>query len=325
MLVLTSFFFIFLFVFLAPVTVAQTRQTSDPLRIGWLGVGTERLSMPLRLLRGGLERLGYVENKNYTFEQRWWNGRTGDLRDLVNSLVDAKVDVIVAQGTAVYGTLHVMRVPVIFGFSGDPVAAGFAVSLSRPGGNKTGATYMSVELNGKRIDLIKEALPKVARVAILSNPQHPGEPLEIEETRKATRRIGITLHYLPVRTAEDLDAAFAAIRASGDQAVIAVPDALMGRMRKRIGAFSLSARVPAIYGWPGWAKEGGLLTYGPNPSDAWSGLANYVDKVLKGAKPGDLPIERPTTFKLVVNLKTAKSLGIMIPPSILLRADEVIE
>ena len=305
---------------------AGAEEAAKVYRVGWLGVGAaDKPNSSLEALRLGLHDLGYVEGRTYVFEQRWWSGRPGDLPALARSLESADIDVLVAQGLAVWGVTSVKRVPVVYGYSGDPVAAGFAQSLARPAGNMTGATYMAIEINGKRLELIREILPAIRRVAILSNPQHPGEAQEIDESRAAAKGLGLRLHYLPVRSAEDVAAALAAIRTAQDQAIIGVPDAGLGLYRGRIGEFALQARLPVVFGWKNWIEPGALLTYGPSQDESWRNVAPYVDKVLKGAKPADLPIMRPSRFELAVNLKTAKVLGIAIPESVLARADEVIE
>jgi len=310
--------------FLAGAGWAQ--QATKIYRIGWLGTGTgEPPSLYFDALRSGLRDLGYVEGRTYVFEKRWWNGRRDDLPALVDGLVGANVDVIVVQGPAVRGVRNMSRVPVVFGVSGDPVAAGLVQSLGRPGGNLTGITMMSVELNGKRLELLREALPRIGRIGLLSNPAHPGEPLEIAENHETARRLGLSLHYVQARTAAEIDAALATIKAGRAEAIIMLPDGLLLQNRAKIIGFAARARIPAVSGWAQFTQSGALMTYGPNLSAAWRRLALYVDKILKGAKPADLPVERPTRFELVVNLKTARALGIAVPPSVLLRATEVIE
>jgi len=311
---------------LLPGQAARAESPEKVHRVGWLGVGAaDKPNSSLEALRLGLRDLGYVEGRTYVFEQRWWNGKPGELPALARSLESADIDVLVAQGLAVWGVTGVTRVPVVYGYSGDPVAAGFAQSLARPGGNMTGATYMAIEINGKRLELIREILPAIKRVAILSNPQHPGEAQEIDESRAAAKGLGLRLHYLPVRSAEDVTAALTAIGTAQDQAIIGVPDAGLGLHRARIAAFARQARLPVVFGWKNWIEPGALLTYGPSQDESWRNVAPYVDRVLKGAKPADLPIMRPSRFELTINLKTAKALGIAIPESVLSRADEVIE
>jgi putative tryptophan/tyrosine transport system substrate-binding protein len=305
---------------------AEAQQTTRIYRIGWLGYGAAAApSLTFEALRIGMRDLSHVEGKTYVFEQRWWNGRGEELPALVDGLLGANVDIIVAQGPAAQGVKNITRVPVVFGFSGDPVLAGFVHSLARPGGNMTGATYMSVEINGKRLELVREAFPQVARVGLLSNPQHAGEHLEIAESQAAALRLGLSIQYIQARTLAEIDAALATMKEGRAEAIIALPDGLIMQHRATIIEAAARNRIPVVSGWSDFAQSGGVMTYGPNLRDSWRRVAPYVDKILKGAKPADLPVEQPTRFELVVNLKTAKALGITIPQSILARADEVIE
>jgi putative ABC transport system substrate-binding protein len=239
--------------------------------------------------------------------------------------VRLKTDVIVAQGPVVSAVKRTAgTTPIVFGFSGDPVEAGLVTSLSHPGGTLTGMTFLSIELAGKRLELLREISPTVSRVAVLANPQHPGERREWQASQVAARSLGLELQYLQVRTSVDFDDAFGKIVAERFGAIDAFPDALVMLHRASIAAFAMKQRIPAISGWRDFAADGNLLTYGPSLWDSFRRLATYVDKILKGARPADLPVEQPTKFELVVNLKTAKSLGLTIPQSVLVRADEVI-
>lgn len=306
---------------------AEAQPATKVHRIGWLGSGAADAPSPfLDALRLGLRDLGHVEGKTYVLEQRWWNGREEELAALVDGLVGANIDVMVAQGpAATYGVKNVTRVPVVFSTSGDPVVAGLVRSLARPGGNLTGATMMSIEINGKRLELLREALPHITRVGLLSNPTHPGEPDEIAASQSAAKRLGLTVHYAQARTAAELEAALATMKDGRAEAIVMLPDSLLMQHRGRILEFAARERIPVMSGWAAFAQSGDIMTYGPNLRDSWRRLAPYVDKILKGARPADLPVEQPTTFELVVNLKTAKTLGITIPESILVRADEMIE
>ena len=213
----------------------------------------------------------------------------------------------------------------MFAFSGDPVAAGFVDTLAHGKGNLTGLSYMAVELNGKRLDLVKEMLPTASRVTLLTNPIHPGEQLEVAESQRVAAALGMSLQYLQVRTRGEFDAAFRAMSDSQTQGIVAVPDNLIMLERTRLAEFAKDRRIPVISGWSEFAQSGGLMTYGPNSSKFFRRLAAYVNKIVSGGKPSELPIEQPTTFELVINLKTAKSIGLAIPPTLLARADEVIE
>jgi putative ABC transport system substrate-binding protein len=245
---------------------------------------------------------------------------------LIEELLRLPVDVIVTQGPATWAVVkNVTTVPVVYVFSADPVEAGFAQSFARPQGNSTGLTLMSVELNGKRLELARELVPALRRTAILANPDHRGEHLEREDSEEAARRLGITIQYLPVHNVAELDASFSAVAAGEPEAIVVFPDPVTVRNRQRIIDFAETRHLPVISGWAIFAESGALCTYGPRLPESYKRAAYYIDRILKGEKPGDLPIERPTLFELVVNRKTAKALGLTVPRTILARADEVIE
>jgi len=311
----------------APMVEAQQRD--NPARIGWIAIGspTSTTSLFLDAVKLGLRELGYVEGRNLVIEARWAEGTLEQVAELTVDLMRARVEIIVAQGQTIHKVKEAVggRIPIVFGFSGDPVEAGFVASLSRPGGNLSGVAYMTFELVGKRIELLREVLPGVSRVAILANPLHPGESRELSSSQAAARQLGIALQYLPVRSGKDFEAAFAAMTRERAEAIIAFPDALIMLQRKAIADYSMRRRIPAVSGWADFARDGNLMTYGPNLSDSWRRVASYVDKILKGAKPGDLPVEQPTKFELVINMKTAKAIGLTVPQSVLARADEVIQ
>ena len=312
---------------LAAPGLAAAQQAKKMWRVGWVGSGpgSGRTSQFLDALREGLRELGYMEGRNLVVEARW--AEPADrAADLTAELVGLRVDVIVTQGPAVYGVKKsAAATPIVFGFSGDPIVAGFIASLARPGGNLTGMTFLSLELAGKRFELLKEAVPGVARVAILANPQHPGEHLELGESQSAARRLGLAVQYHPVRVPKELEDAFVAMTRDRAEAIVAFPDALINSHGKAIAEFAAKRRIPSVSGWGQFAADGNLMTYGPNLRDSFKHLAVYVDKVLRGTKPADLPVEQPTRFELVINLKTAKALGLTIPKSILVRADQVIQ
>jgi putative ABC transport system substrate-binding protein len=277
--------------------------------------------------REGLRDLGYVEGRNLIIDARWGEGSNERLEQLAVDLVKSKPDVIVTQGGP--ATHPVIRagatMPVVFGYSGDPLEAGVVASLARPGRNFTGVTFLSFDLVGKRLELLKEVMPGLKRIAILANPQHPGEQGELRASQAAAKALGVSFQYFQAQNAAQLEDALAAILKSHSEAVDVFPDGLLMRSRERIAEFATKNRVPAISGWAEFAEGGNLMSYGPNLRDAYRRLATYVDKIVKGAKPADLPVELPTTVELVVNLKAAKALGVKIPQSILVRADRVIE
>ena len=310
-------------------TYAQPTPLNPPhARVGLLTFNTAQASVAFReALLEGLNELGYVEGKNLSLVARYAGDDPMQVVPLARELANAGVAVLVVTGAATPASMKAVReIPIVYVFSGDPVAAGWATSLASPNEGTTGMTWLSVELNGKRIELLKEALPSLRRLAILANPHHPGEDMEIAECRKAADALGISLLYLPVRDTEELDVALRRLDAEGGaDAIIALPDMLMVAERTRIIEFGAERRMPVISGWARFAHSGALLTYGPNLPSSLRRLASYVHRVLTGTKPSALPIEGPTTFELVVNQKMARRLGINLPPSLLARADEVIE
>jgi putative tryptophan/tyrosine transport system substrate-binding protein len=270
--------------------------------------------------------VGYREGRDFVIEARYASRDYSKFPALSDELLRAQVELIVAGGPA-FRTwrLAAVPVPVVFLFSGDPVDAGIVSSFARPGGNVTGVSLLSLDLSIKRVQLLKEAMPTMTRVAVLSNPTHPGEVSELKATREAALKLGLAIEHFAVESDNDFDPAFAAIAASTCDGLIAFPDALKNFNRQKIVAFALSRRLPSIYGWKMYAEAGGLMSYGPILDDVSVRVAVYVDKILKGAKPADLPVEQPTKLEMVVNRQTAKALGLEIPPGLILRADEVIE
>jgi putative ABC transport system substrate-binding protein len=294
--------------------------------LGWPAGGVADVFSYYDSFRAGLNALGYVEGSNVNLVARSAEGVPERLPSLIDELLREDVSVIVSPGPAIRVVREKIKsIPVVFAFSGDPVAAGFVDTLSHGKENLTGLSYMAVELNGKRLDLMKELLPTVSRVTLLTNPIHPGERLEVEESQRVATALGISLQYLQVRTPAEFDTAFRAMSESKTQGIVAVPDNLIMLERARLAEFAKDKRIPVISGWSEFAQSGGLMTYGPNSSKFFRRLAAYVDKIIAGAKPNEIPIEQPTTFELVINLKTAKSIGLTVPPSVLARADEVIE
>jgi ABC-type uncharacterized transport system substrate-binding protein len=276
-------------------------------------------------IRRGLGALGYVEGRNILFEHRYAEGRPERLPGLASDLVRSKPDVIIAVGgdVAPFAARATETIPIVIVTSADPVQGGLVTSLGRPGGNVTGVTFVSSDLAGKRLQFLKEAAPSVTRVAVLWNPDHPDG--EFPATQAAGRSLGVQVQSLEVRGRDDFTGAFAAANRERMEAVIVVSSRLMTLNRARILELAAENRLPLVSGWGPWAAEGGLLSYGPDIDAVIRNSATYVDKILKGAKPADLPVEQPTKFELVINLKTAKALGLTIPPSVLARADEVIQ
>ena len=280
----------------------------------------------LGALREGLRDLGHQEGRDFVLEVRAANFSAEDGERIAAELIALRPALIVAQGPA---TRVMVRqppiVPVVFGFSGDPVDAGVVASMARPGRNLTGMTFMALDLVAKRMEILKEALPRLRRVAIIANPEHPGEHRELAVSRTAAERLGLEVSYHPAKTATELPPALASSLEARAEALVVFPDAVTNARRGEIVAFSLKNGVPGISGWAQYADSGLLLSYGPNLRDSWYRIASHVDRVLKGANPAELPIETPRTVELVVNLTTARTLGIRIPQSVLARADRVVE
>jgi putative tryptophan/tyrosine transport system substrate-binding protein len=306
----------------APLTLgAQPGRTA---RVGWIALSPGPTPTQLETFRRGMRERGWTEGQNLAIDTRW--GDRDRARDLAAELVRLKVDVIVTQGPMVFGArAETQSIPVVFGFSGDPVEAKLVTSIARPGGNVTGVSFLSLELAGKRLELLQEVVPRLSRVAILANPEHPGESAELRQSQTGAERLGLKVQYVPVRRAGDFEAAFNRIEREGAEAIVAFPDVLIMSQARTIAEFATKRRIPAVSGWGSFAVAGNLMTYGPNLDESYRIIAGYVDKILKGAKPADLPVEQPTRFEFVVNLKTAKALGLTIPPSVLARADRVIE
>lgn len=306
---------------------AHSQQPPKPARIGWLTAQRAASLAPyVDAFRASLADLGHVEGRNLAIEFRYGDDAIARVPDLAAELVRLPVDLIVAQGAAVSVTSKLnLPIPIVYVTSGDPVAAGFAESLAQPRGNMTGLTFMAADLNGKRLELLREIIPDLRRVAIVANPEHPGEHLERSYSEETARRLGITTEYFPTRSNEELTGALNTMAGKPPQAISLFADGFAIQNRQRIIDFGMSHRAPVISGWPVFAQSGAICTYGPHLVDSYRRLAHYVDRILKGAKPADLPIEQPTKFQLVVNLRTAKTLGLTVPPSLLVRADDVIE
>lgn len=298
-------------------------------RIAFLHPASPQLGEPrLLALKEGLSALGYVDGKTMHLVVRWGEGRLERLPALAEELVQLKVDLIVAATSpSVRAAGRATRtIPIVMPTSSDPVAEGLVTSLSRPGGNITGLSVMSPELGGKRLQLLKEVFPKVSRpVAVLWNPAYVGMRARLEQTQRAAPAVGLSVRSIQVQSTGDLDEAFEAIARERPDALVLLVDPFTLSQRARIAAFAAEKKLPAIYESEEFVDVGGLMSYGPNISYQFRRAAVYVDKILKGAKPGELPVEQPTKFDLVINVRAAKALGITIPPAVLLRADRLVE
>jgi putative ABC transport system substrate-binding protein len=305
---------------------ADPQQLVSPRLIGVLLVEFSLQSKEAQAFRQGLRDAGYTEGRDVVIEWRSANGDYARIPELAADLIRHKADVIVVDSTP--GAQAVKRatftMPIVMAVIGDPVGSGVVSNLAHPGGNVTGLSTMVVDLSAKRLQLLKETLPQVVRVAVLWDPATPWHLKAIEDLKAAAPSLSIELSFVSVRTPEEIDKAFLAVRRAHAQALYVLSAAQFGIHRSTLLKLASKARLPGMYEQRHFPDEGGLMSYGANYGDQYRRSAEYVDKILKGAKPGDLPIEQPTKFELVVNLKTAKALGVTIPESILLRADEVI-
>jgi putative tryptophan/tyrosine transport system substrate-binding protein len=299
----------------------------SPFRVGWISPTRAVEGSPfLDELRGGLRELGYAEERNLLIEPHWGEDSAELVVKAVSELIASNPHVIVAQGaTAVLVRRATATIPVAFGYSGDPVEAGLVESLSRPGGNLTGISYLALELVGKRIELLKEVLPSVKRVAVIANPQHPGDLAERRASQGAATALGLSLEYFDARNTAQIEDGLAGVEKSRSDALLLFPVQNVIRYRERIAAWAIKNRVPTISGWAQFAEGGNLMSYGPNLRESSRRLSSFVDRILKGAKPADIPVELPSRVELVVNLKAARALSVTVPQSVLLRADRVIE
>jgi putative tryptophan/tyrosine transport system substrate-binding protein len=313
---------------LATLRDANAQQAEKVWRIGYLAAGARPLDGgPPAALRQALQELGYVDGRNVIYAGRWAEARSERLPALAVELVGEKVDLIVIFGgkAALAVKEATATIPVVFVGSGDPVAVGLIGSFSRPGGNITGISDQSTELSAKRLELLKEVVPKAERVAVLWNADDLAMTLRYREIEKAARVLRVTVQPLGVREPEDFDLAFSAMTRERPDALVLVTDVLTNLNRKRVLDFATAHSIPAMYEYGFLVRDGGLMSYGPDFDDMFRRAAVYVDRILKGSKPSDLPVEQPTRYYLLVNLKTAKALGLTIPQSLMLRADEVIQ
>ncbi len=308
--------------------LAAEAQAGKVHRIGFLGPAAERVyTNPLLSLRAGLRELGYVEGKNLVFEYRFAEDKHERLPDLAAELVRSKVDVIVVHASP--GTRAVKQatsiIPIVMIGAGDPVGTGFVASLAHPGGNITGVSTIDAILAAKRLQLLKELLPKLSRVAVLRNPANPVSELQFRETQAAARSLGIETQLFDARDPKELESVFAVIAKARAAALTVLADPLFLSQQKQIANFTMTKRLPSVFARNENVEAGGLVSYGPTLADQFRQAVTYVDKILKGAKPGDLPVEEPTRMYLVINLKTAKAFGLTLPQSLLQRADQVID
>jgi putative tryptophan/tyrosine transport system substrate-binding protein len=320
--------FVLTTVMLATVCVAEAQQPARIHRIGILiPASASFLSARVEALRQGLRALGYVEGKNILIEYRYAEGKGERPPDLAAELVQLKVDVIVTSSPS--ATLAAKKasgtIPIVFAAANDPVGTGLVSSLARPGGNITGLSLMVPDLDGKRLELLKEAFPSVARVAFLWNPSGSRGNPALTVMEAAAKALVLKLLSLEVRSLDDFESAFARAKKERAQELITTTGGLINTQQRRVLDFAAKNRLPAIYHYNEFVEAGGLMSYGPDNTDLWRRAAVYVDKILKGAKPADLPVQQATKFEFIINLKAAKQIGLTIPPNMLERADKVIK
>jgi putative ABC transport system substrate-binding protein len=308
--------------------IAEAQQPKRVPRIGFLG-GSFPSSAPARheAFRQGLRAHGWVEGKNIAIESRFAEGKIDRLPELARELVNLKVDLIVSGGPATTRAVKGanIMIPIVMAFDNDPVGSGFVASLARPGGNITGLSTISPEISGKRLELLKEIVPKLSRVAVLGHSTEPGNAQALKQIELAAGAFRVQLQHLDVRSSTDIETAFRAASKGGADAVLLLASPVTTLHRTQFVALAVKSRLPTIYPWPEFVEDGGLVSYGASLTDLFRRAANYVDKILKGAKPADLPVEQPTKFELVINLNAAKRIGLIIPPNVLARADRVIK
>ncbi len=320
-------------VVLAAPLAAEAQQPGKVWRIGMLWFGSSLEDLPTRVrfdaFQQGLREQGYMEGRNVAFEHRYARGKYELFSDLAAELVRLKVDIIVTPGNTP-ATLSAKQatstIPIVFMGAGDPVALGFVASLARPGGNITGvSSRVSPEITGKQLELLKEAVPKLSRVAVLRNPTGPDTRVYIREAEVAARSLKVQLHIVEARGPAEFEGAFAAMTKARAGAILVLADVIFVFNGRQVADLAAKNRLPAMYGLREHVEAGGLMAYGTNVAELSRRASTYVGKILQGAKPADLPVEQPTKFDLVINLKAAKALGLTIPPSLLGRADEVIQ
>jgi ABC-type uncharacterized transport system substrate-binding protein len=309
-----------------PLT-ARAQQPAKLPTVGFLGSSTASLnSQWVAAFLQRLRELTWIEGRTVAIEYRWAEGRAERLAEIATEFVQLKVDVILTYGAPpVIAAMQATSViPIVFASAGDPVGNALVASLSRPGGNVTGLSIQGTDLAGKRLELLREVVPDLRRLAIMANVDAPGAVLEMGEVQPTASAHGLEVVTLEIRRAEEIAPAFEAVKGRAD-ALYVCTDALLGTHRAQINALALGAQLPTMHAFRDWVEAGGLMSYGPNFSDLFRRAAEFVDKILRGTKPADIPVEQPTRFDLVINLSTAKALGLDVPPTLLARADEVIE
>jgi putative ABC transport system substrate-binding protein len=320
--------FLVALILLAGAVLAEAQQPAKVPRIGLLIASSPSAASPrIEAFRHGLTELGYVEGKNIVIEYRYAEGKPDRLPALAADLVRLKIDIIVTGGTSPTRAAKeaTVSIPIVMTQDIDPVGSGFVASLARPGGNITGLSNFAPELSGKRIELLKEIVPKISRVAVLGDLSHPANAQALKEVKAAAEALRVKLQHLDIQNPTDIESAFRAANNGRAEAILALPGAVLISHRTQIAGFAAKNRLPTIYYATEFVEDGGLMSYAPNFADLSRRAATYVDKILKGAKPADLPVEQPMKFELVINLKAAKRIGLAVPPNVLARADRVMK
>ena len=314
-------------VMLATVPAVQAQQAKKIPRIGYVDAGSPATTgHRAKAFVQGLRDLGYVEGENIVIEYRWAEGKLESLPVFVKDMVRLKVDVIVSSATPAirFAKGQTSTIPIVMAGVTDPVGVGLVTSLARPGGNITGLTHLSSDLSGKRLELLKEVVPRLLRVGVLWNPNHPGQPAAFKDTQMAAHGLKVTVISMEVRTREEIERVLTEVGKHRPQALFDLPDPLTFTNRELIAKSAAEHRLPAMYSFSEYVDAGGLMSYGTSFPDLLYRAATYVDKILKGTKPADLPVEQPRKFEFIINLKAAKQIGLTIPPNVLVRADKVI-
>ena len=314
--------------FLALCLSAHAQQPKKVPRIGFLaGVSASTISARTDAFRQGLRELGYIEGKNIIVEWRYADEKLERLNDLATELVRLKLDVLVSSAPTVTRPLRpaTKTIPIVMAFDDDPVGNGFITSLAQPGGNITGLSNLAPEISGKQLELLREIVPKLGRVAVLGTSTRPGNAQSLKEIELAAGAFGVKVQYIDVQDSKEIEAAFRGASKGRAAAVLVFGGPVFNSRRKQLADLAVRNRLAAIYPRQEFVEEGGLMMYGPNVTDLYRRAATYVDKIPKGAKPADLPVEQPTKFEFIINLKAAKQIGLTIPPNVLVRADRVIK
>jgi putative ABC transport system substrate-binding protein len=315
-------------VLLALGVIAEAQQAKKVPRIGYLGA-TSRSTNPARIeaFRQGLSELGYVEGKNIVIEYRFAEGKLDRFPALASELVRLKVDVVLTGGPIATRSAKqaTATIPIVMAYDDDPVGSGFVTSLARPGGNITGLSTLAPEISGKQLELLKEVVPKVSRVAVLGNAIQPGNPQALREINLVADAFGVQLQYLEIQAPKDIETAFQAASKGRADAILVMASPITFSQRRQVADLAVKVRLPTIYSRPEYVEDGGLVFYGVSYTDLFRRAATYVDKILKGTKPNELPVEQPKKFEFIINLKAANQIGLTIPPNVLVRADKVIK